>query len=371
MANYGENLCNGGTPTASGVTGKLYASYLTDNNTKTYWSYKTSIFPQWVQYTFSKEERINRVSILSYYDSGYESIKNIRILGSNTGIFSGEEKLLYTGVHPENEKIFYNHDFNNDEKFKYIRIMIDSIYLGNGGSNISIYEMQMFSEIRPTKFLIRNEDNIYYYHNSTQWLSLGISPTSEQILNFGMENITTQQINDFESEYGLSYYPVRWTTGDKASTVQINATPKNQILTAKNSIQLTGVETATFNWTAIGGSRVALSINEGFSYHALKNGIWLDVTNDMSNAMTAEEYSNMTWEQYKLLAGDSNFLKHQYYIPDNSEVDDILITVELMGSNKLSNTSDYTTSYDQSNKKITISINKSGTYFANYVDVSE
>jgi len=276
--------------------------------------------------------------------------------------------------------IFISSDISNG----YGNLTFSSLYsyVANNLAGVGLYKNTLYfanyydrriskfdiTKLTISKMLLRNGQEYYYYSNS-QWVSLGSNPTREQIITHGMESITASQISEFEALYGLTWYPIRWADEeDSSETGTLNATPYPQILTAKNSIQLTGVVSCTFQWTATGGSRLALSVDDGVTYHAFKNGIWVNVANDMSNAMTVTEYTAMTWEQYRLLAGDSNFLKHQYYIPNNSTIDDTLITAELMGTNKLANTSDYSVAYDQSKKTITINIKKSGTFFANVLD---
>lgn len=214
------------------------------------------------------------------------------------------------------------------------------------------------------------KDEKYYYYNGSSWSFIEGEITEEKLTLYGMTEVNSSQISQFESLYGTVWSPIRWTDGSPTATGNLFATPTPKILTAKNSIQLTGAETGVFSWSATGDARVSLSVDDGVSYHAFRNGIWNDVTNDMSNAMTASEYTALTWEQYKLLAEDSNFLKHQYYIPNNSTVDDISIIVQLMGENVIADTSSYTINYDEITKTIKYTINKSGSYMVNVVDIT-
>lgn len=242
------------------------------------------------------------------------------------------------------------------------------IFCGYADNKLTSLEITPLSEQRV--MLYSSLNNQYYYHDTVSWTSLGTNPTNQQILDYGMTEVNTSQIQQFESIDRDGWIPVHWTDGSSSIGAILKATPYAQILTAKNSIQLTGVVSGSFKWTATGDSRIALSVDDGVTYYAFKNGIWIDVTNDMANAMTAIDYTALTWEQYKLLARDSNFLKHQYYIPDNSTVDDILITAELMGSNKVADSNSYQLVYDQSTKTIRYQISKSGSYFCNYIDVA-
>lgn len=290
--------------------------------------------------TFTEDTKKDSINNSEYYPYTKSTI------GASDGSNSNSYTFPFGGY--IGEIIIFNRDLNQSE--------VDDVkkYLNSKWNSVN------------RLFLNLNQN--YYYYNSGWNIADNIQSEEYLKLN-GMKNITNEQLIEFENYLGKDWSCSVWSNLENDVNIKSESIPYSQILPALNSIQLTGVESATFKWTATGDARLALSVNEGMTYHAFKNGKWIDVTNDMSNAMTASEYSNMTWEQYKLLAGDSNFLKHQYYIPDNSTVDDILITAELMGTNKLANTSDYTTSYDQSGKKITITIKKSGTFFANVLDV--
>ena len=303
---------------------------------------------------FEKSMSLNKVSMM-YNGSAVSAPATLILEGSNDGDiwFSIANKNFAMS-----KNVFLDIAINENRNFKYYRFSSSASARAN---NIYFF----FNDLK--KILIKNNEE-YYYYDVDRWYSLGSELTQQQIIDYGMDILTAQQINQFEMEFGKTWYPISWTNGLPISTATINATPYDQVLPAKNSIRITGIESATFKWVATGESRVALSVDDGATYHAFKNGIWIDVTNDMSNAMTANEYTAMTWNQFKILKGESNLLKHQYYIPDNSNVDDVLITANLIGSNQLANTNDYNLLFDQENKKINIAIKKTGTYSVNYAD---
>lgn len=354
--------------TSSTYLDSNYAPYKAFNGTTTSssdgWVSRSSS-TGYIQIYFGESIIANRLILTMRATTTLNSApKNFQILGSENGSsFDVLGNISNQSSWSSSEQRTF--DFENKKAYSYYRINITA---NNGNSTQVTVGETLFGYLQPEKRVLLLHEGNYYGYNLT-WNNLGTSLNTIDILNNSTESIDINNINEFESLYNNNWEAVLWNDTSFEENCKIQATPYSQILPAKNSIQLTGVESAKFKWTATGVSRVALSVDDGVTYHALQNGIWVDVTNDMSNAMTASEYSNMTWEQYKLLAGDSNFLKHQYYIPDNSEVDDILIVVELMGTNRLANTTDYSTSYNQSNKTITINIKKSGTFFANVLDI--
>jgi len=378
MVNYTNNLIpimtSNNTPkglvtSSSFLTG--YEPYKTFDEKDSDACWIANIGTQWLSYEFDSPVAISKYTLRPRLYKGTGDLAGANLM-PRTWTFQGSNDSTWTVLDSRSNitaweySTFKEFTFNNDIKYKKYRI---NITLNNGSTKfVGIGDMQMMSKIT-NKILIRYNGD-YYYHNSTIWISLGATPSSEDLENYGMSNISSSQITEFESIYGINWKACAWNSYTPPTTSVLQATPHPQILTAKNSIQLTGVESATFRWTATGNSRVALSVDDGVSYHAFKNGVWINVTNDMSNAMTSTEYSTLTWEQYKKLSGESNFLKHQYYIPANSTVDDILITASLIGYNKLADGSDYSISYDQVNKKITYSIKKDGTYSVNYIDGS-
>lgn len=289
-----------------------------------------------------------------------------RIGGRSNAVYSQNINVKIDGVPVGSYKQYYGSDIVQC-------LFYESPILPRGTHNVELsgnFGVIDFIEtadfIKSKLFILNNLE--YYYHDNTSWISLGFSPTIEQIETYGMDTINATKISEFETLYGTNWEAVQWSKDIGTTSSTLNATPFDQVITANNSISLNGLVSASFAWTATGGSRIALSVDEGLSYHAFKNGLWVDVTTDISQGMTATEYSALTWDDFSILKGDSNILKHKYYIPDNSTVDDITIRANLMGSNKIASGLDHEITYNQESKTIEIQIKKSGTYFANVLD---
>lgn len=110
------------------------------------WS-STGLPSAWIKYEFNDDIAIDRVSIFSYYHSGYEAIKDFVIEASNTGQFNGEQSVLYKGTHPNDTTAsFVQYSFPNSRRYKFYRIDVKNIYYGNGADNLSINEVQFWKD---------------------------------------------------------------------------------------------------------------------------------------------------------------------------------------------------------------------------------
>ncbi|UDK96203.1 hypothetical protein EYB33_07795 [Lysinibacillus sphaericus] len=130
------------------ASGGSYPEKTIDENTgnvMSYGWYSSSMPSAWIKYEFKDKTTIDTIDIFSYYHSGYEAIKNFIIEASDTGQFTGEQKVLYTGIHPNDTTTnFVTYSFHNFSSFKFYRINISEIYYGNGGNNLSINEVQFW-----------------------------------------------------------------------------------------------------------------------------------------------------------------------------------------------------------------------------------
>lgn len=135
----------------------------------------------WIKYEFIEAISIDHFKIHSYYSAGYEAIKNFNIEGSNTGFFTGEEVIIYKGSHPnETTNDFVTYSFINENKYKFYRINILDVYVGNGGNNVSIVRV----EFRKSKKVIK-------YISGT--------PTEDKFIKYGtsLSEITGEMSEEF------------------------------------------------------------------------------------------------------------------------------------------------------------------------------
>lgn len=310
-----------------------------------------------------------------YYASSYETYGNIKATqGDTIGVsLDMDNKTLEYFINGNSQGVIY------DKVVKLGSPVFPTDSLNNSGTKtVTNFGEKPFKYNPPTGFLpynykpiikliLKNSIGYYSYFNGN-WIYLGETITKDDIIHYGMSELEHIEIFQFENLYGNNWATLVWCDKEDVELNAIlNATPKPQILTAKSSAEFSGVESAEFKWIATGNARVAISINDGLSYHAYRNGTFIDISDDISQGMTPSEYGSWTQEEFDHFKGDSNFIRHKYYLPDGAEIDDILIKANMKGHNELAK--GHVINYDQSTKTITIDINKSGTYYTTYIDV--
>jgi len=135
------DLTVGGTPT-TGDTGGYPITNLFDNSTNTMWV--TLSLPQWIQYQFLTAERITKFRFYPRGGYPHRSPGSFTVLGSNTGIFSGEEIEIasITGVTHLDGK-WTPVEFENFTSFIYYRVNITA---AQSGGEINTMEMEMIEQ---------------------------------------------------------------------------------------------------------------------------------------------------------------------------------------------------------------------------------
>jgi len=175
------------------------------------------------------------------------------------------------------------------------------------------------------------------------------------------------EIQEFISLYGNNFYTYRWTDGDLATKVILDTIPNRQLCYPTTDISLIGVETIDkITLLSTGDAKIAISFDSGATWKAFKDGIWKTIPN-AHDGMTNLELNALTTQQIELGREESNSVRFSYSLSDDAEVDNIEMKVTMQGYEQIANTSDYSLSYDTSNKTIVYNIKKSGTYSVNYV----
>ncbi len=153
MADYTIDLCEGGTASANSyspeyesIPDKAFDNILGIPHENGWTVTATS---GWLQYQFAETKQINKINMLSYFASGIESVDDFTIQASNTGSFSGEQTILYTGNNPPNTPTFVEHVFSNTNSYIYYRIDVTSVHTqpGNNPTHVGISEIEMMEEI--------------------------------------------------------------------------------------------------------------------------------------------------------------------------------------------------------------------------------
>ncbi|WP_431807645.1 discoidin domain-containing protein [Lysinibacillus sphaericus] len=180
LSKYVKNVtASGGLTPEKTIDGMLSSS----------WYFSGSVTSAWIKYEFNNPIGIDSLSIYSCYLSGYEAIKDFSFEASETGYFTGEQTVLYEGTHPnETSTFFIDYSFKNNKKFKYYRINVKNIYIGNGGNNLSILEVQFWKK-HSTLNILRvdtpSKENFINYGSPTSFLVNGTIETKLYLLKNG------------------------------------------------------------------------------------------------------------------------------------------------------------------------------------------
>jgi len=227
------------------------------------------------------------------------------------------------------------------------------------------------------KYLIKYKDKFIKFEiSSNSWNDLPILEVNKNyFLEYGIDDLSFLNIeNNGVVPIELlsdNFEILLWTDEvNTSNTLKVNAQSKRQLVFANGDISIAGVETIdSLNLVAFGETKIAISIDAGITYSAFKNNNWEIVTN-AHEGMTIAEFNSLTSEQVNILRLDSNIIRFSYSLTNDARVDSLQMKVTMQGYEKLADTKDYTTSYDQTARKLTYNITKSGSYSVNYVDGS-
>jgi hypothetical protein len=147
-----DDLCTGGTANARGYDGGNTPAKAVDDDTATGWHDTFSKYSDgetWWDYSWSTAKQVNKVNITAGTNET-RAPGNFQILGSNTGVFGGEERLIYetdsAGItwEDDEQKSF---EFDNEHYFKYYRIHVQD---SEGGIYAQMMEVEFIYEPRRT-----------------------------------------------------------------------------------------------------------------------------------------------------------------------------------------------------------------------------
>lgn len=166
-------------------------------------------------------------------------------------------------------------------------------------------------------------------------------------------------------------------------TYVINGTNFPTIVTAKNDIDLTGIQDISqIIWTTgLSGNgilRLAVSVDSSITWNSFNGTDWVTIdianlTNFKLNGMTVSTVNALTSAQIETLRNNSNKIRFAYFIEkvDISDVannDSITLKVDMKGYDIVAPQSDFSYTLENDMKTITYTINNSGTYTFVYVN---
>jgi len=329
--------------------------------TSTY-SYGTALFSKIhnsnIEFTINNSSRIWAICDKIYSDSGGSSPKDM---------------LIESYYNDTWNTLRINPTISNNTWYDLTGILPKGTYrISPTADYININEL-FVENLLITRTFIYNDGQYKYYDTSTSsWISIGTSePTYQQYMDFGMNSLSPRLdrvngVSPLDSLYGLKTFKT-YTNEKDNFLLSIEGKIRNQLVYANSDISLVGVETIqSINLLANGNSKIAISVDKGVTWKAFRNGVWETIVN-AHDGMTNAELNSLTSEQIESLRNKSNSIRFSYSLSDNSDVDNIKMTVMMMGYEILADTKNFSISYDQVSNKIIYNITKSGTYSVNYI----
>jgi len=135
---YSQDLCVGGTITASSEQVGNEAANCFDDNTGTRWQ-SNAPATQWIKYQFTSAHPVGKLRINPFLYLSSASIRDFTVYGSNDDTIWDS---LYSTTFP-NESGWHDFYFTNTTAYLYIRIEITSSW----NANPSLYEVEMMEKV--------------------------------------------------------------------------------------------------------------------------------------------------------------------------------------------------------------------------------
>lgn len=317
------------------------------------WLASGANFPQWVSIKLDTPKTAHIVSLSCALES--QTFSNWRIQGSNDNSTWEDLLIASNEVPPINN--YKDYTLTTTGEFLYYRVYIEQ---GSGIPSLSGFRL-----------LSKGTPMVDGY-----WKDISVSyPTLDNFINDGLKDLRVLTIKDSQ---GIS--PIDILTNDikvvsyfgenlVSTKLKLKAKPlnTNQLVYTNGDISLFGVETIdSINLTSYGECKITVSFDSGTTEYAYINGVW-NLVENASFGMSSSELNALNGQILSIIRNDSNTVRFNYYIVDNSYVDKIQMKVTMQGTEKIAESKDYTLTYNQSQRKLIYNISKSGTYSVNYV----
>lgn len=234
-----------------------------------------------------------------------------------------------------------------------------------------------FVEYATTKILILHDGMYKKYDVINGWSVVDSSVIDTDLfLENGIDSLSPLLDRDMNGvspidELNNGFQIITWTDKDidfYRAVTERQALPKPQLVYPTGDISISGVSSIDkLTLLSTGDVKITISFDSGLTEQVFRNGLWSTVDNAHSG-MTNSEINMLTSEQINLARNGSNYIRFNYSLSNNDEVDNIKMEVSLMGYEKLADSSSYELKYDQVTNKIIYNIKRDGNFSVNYVD---
>jgi hypothetical protein len=163
-----SNTAPSGTVSASSASTSGTEYRVFDKNKTNTWLTTSGQKTGWIQYKFPSMARVNRYGITPQSNALTRSPKKWSLLGSNTGLFNGEEVVLDSRINETSwsaETKYF--DFNNNSEYQYYRLSIEE---NNGDTSyVGFNELEFLqrADMKLVKLSSPSEKNFIQYGSST------------------------------------------------------------------------------------------------------------------------------------------------------------------------------------------------------------
>ncbi len=309
-----------------------------DGSLSSSWAQDLCTLPMWTKINLGAPKIVGRIKIKSYAVSGWESIKDWKLYGSNTGTFSGEEVVVYTGFHPnETTNDLVDYPISSTTAYSHYKLKVTSFHPGNGNNSFQIHEIEIYETIL----------------GSGGWEIAGVSPvTAEMFESKGMSSsaiaaLTDIEINELSSETPRLLAGFIGGGSGNAPVIKTTAIPHPQVVYPTGDIDLTMVDkidmiSVTSTQSGIGNIRLIASVDSGSTWKSfalseeITNVQASDLTEVKMKGMTPDRLNALTSEQWSEIIGNSKKIRFAYYLEitaltDTAKTDRIMMQIDMMG----------------------------------------
>lgn len=289
----------------------------------------------WMQIQFPEKCSITRIA-LSFENSNRKP-NTCTLLGSSDNV----NFTTITTINISNINLTF-YDFNNNQYYQIYKFQ----YNGNLPIGISCTGLKCFGEwIKPIKFLIKDGTNYKTYTGSSWEIVTSDTPTSEDFLNYGFEDINNL-INNFSNFNTIQILMYSTDNLSSEKNIIFDAIPKSLIIKQQDDILLSDVLninhiTFNHNQTNLNSIKCFVSNDLGESYYSFKNSNWnvydVNKVNILNYGMTLNEINQLTNLEWKSFFNNTYsklrfiFLIDLLNISNICNIDYLNLTVDIKG----------------------------------------